>query len=162
MNAFLGVATVLAVLALSVRLAGRQHRLLHLFQLEHYEPARLILWLRRRKELFAPRELTAIAASYAAAIAIAAIGGSGSGWISGGVLLLSTPIALPGVRDWRLPAVKPLVFTDRAQRLLVAALLPLLLLLLVAISLAGAGLTLAGLIVLLAAAFALLAFAPWT
>jgi UDP-N-acetylmuramoyl-tripeptide--D-alanyl-D-alanine ligase len=55
-----------------------------------------------------------------------------------------------------------LVFTDRAQRLLVAALLPLLLLLLVAISLVGAGLTLAGLIVVLAAAFVLLALAPWT
>ncbi len=162
MNAFLGIATVLAVLALGVRLGGRQHRLLHLLQLEHYEPARLMLWLRRRNELFAPRELVPVAALYAAATVLAAIGSSGSDWVSGGLLLLTTPIALLGVGDWRRPAVKPLVFTDRAQRLLVAALLPLLLLLLVAISLVGAGLTLVGLIVLLAAAFALLAFAPWT
>ncbi|HTA96297.1 MAG TPA: UDP-N-acetylmuramoyl-tripeptide--D-alanyl-D-alanine ligase [Solirubrobacteraceae bacterium] len=162
MNTFLGIATVLAVLALGVRLGGRQHRLLHLLQLEHYEAARLMLWLRRRHELFAPRELVPIAVLYAAAIVLAAVDGSGSGWVSGGLLLLTTPIASLGVSDWRRPAVKPLVFTDRAQRLLVAALLPLLLLLLVAISLVGAGLTLAGLIVLLAAAFALLAFAPWT
>ncbi len=162
MNTFLGIGTVLAVLALGVRLGGRQHRLLHLFQLEHYEPARLMLWLRRRHELLALRELVPIAALYVAAIALATVGGSGSDWVSGGLLLLTTPIAALGVSDWRRPAVKPLVFTDRAQRLLVAALLPLLLLLLVAISLVGAGLTLAGLIVLLAAAFALLAFAPWT
>jgi UDP-N-acetylmuramoyl-tripeptide--D-alanyl-D-alanine ligase len=162
MNTFLGIATVLAVLALGVRLGGRQHRLLHLLQLEHYESARLMLWLRRRNELFAPRELAPIAVLYAAAIALAAIGGSGSGWVCGGLLLLTTPLAALGVGDWRRAAVKPLVFTDRAQRLLVAALLPSLLLLLIAISLAGAGLTLAGLIVVLVAAFALLAFAPWT
>jgi UDP-N-acetylmuramoyl-tripeptide--D-alanyl-D-alanine ligase len=161
-NTFLGVATVLAVLGLGVRLGGRQHRLLHLLQLEHYESARLMLWLRRRNELFAPRELVPIAVLYAVAIVLAAIGGSGSGWVSGGLLLLTTPIAALGVSDWRRPAVKPLVFTDRAQRLLVAALLPLLLLALVAVSLVGAGLTLAGLIVVLAAALALLAFAPWT
>ncbi|HEY5287525.1 MAG TPA: UDP-N-acetylmuramoyl-tripeptide--D-alanyl-D-alanine ligase [Solirubrobacteraceae bacterium] len=163
MNTFLGIATVLAVLALGVRLGGRQHRLLHLLQLEHYESARLMLWLRRRNELFAPRELVPIAVLYAAAIALAALGGSGPSWVAGGLLLLlSTPIAALGASDWRRPTVKPLVFTDRAQRLLVVALLPLLLLALVAISLVGAGLTLAGLIVVLAAAFALLAFAPWT
>ena len=162
MSSFLGIATVLAVLALGVRLGGRQHRLLHLLQLEHYESARLMLWLRRRHELFAPNELVPIAVLYTAAIVLAAIGGSGSGWVSGGLLLLTTPLAALGVGDWRRPAVKPLVFTDRAQRLLVAALLPLLLLALVAISLVGAGLTLAGLIVLLVAAFALLALAPWT
>ncbi len=188
MNTFLGIATVLAVLALGVRLGGRQHRLLHLLQLEHYESARLMLWLRRRHELFAPRELALIAVLYAAAIVLAAIGGLGSGsasglgsglrsglrsasasasgsglgWVSGGLLLLTTPLAALGVSDWRRSAVKPLVFTDRARRLLVAALLPLLLLALVAISLVGAELTLAGLIVVLAAAFALLAFAPWT
>jgi UDP-N-acetylmuramoyl-tripeptide--D-alanyl-D-alanine ligase len=160
MNTFLGIATVLAVLALGVRLGGRQHRLLHLLQLEHYESARLMLWLRRRNELFAPRELVPIALLYAAAIVLAVVGGSG--WVSGGLLLLTTPLAALGVGDWRRPAVKPLVFTDRAQRLLVTVQLPLLLLALVAISLVGAGLTLAGLIVVLAAAFALLVFAPWT
>ncbi len=162
MNAFEGVCTVVAVIALAGRLAGRQHRLLHLFQLEHYEPARLLLWLRRRHELFAPRELAPVALLYGAAIAVAALGGRHSGWVCGALLLLTAPLAALGVRDWRRPAVKPLVFTDRALRLLIAALLPLLLLLLVAISLAGATLTLAGLIAVLACAFALLAFAPWT
>ncbi len=162
MNAFEGVCTVAAVIVLAARLAGRQHRLLHLFQLEHYEPARLLLWLRRRDELFAPRELAPIGVLYGAAIAVAAVGGSHSGWVCGVLLLLTAPLALLGVRDWRRPAIKPLVFTDRALRLLIAALLPLLLLTLVAISLAGAGLTLAGLIVALALAFALLALAPWT
>lgn len=162
MNAFEGVCTVVAVLAVAARLAGRQHRLLHLFQLEHYEPARLLLWLRRRRELLAPRELVPVAALYGAAVAVVAAGGSHSGWVCGGVLLLSAPLAVLGARDWRRPAVKPLVFTDRALRLLIAALLPSLLLTLVAISLAGAGLALAGLITLLALAFALLALAPWT
>jgi UDP-N-acetylmuramoyl-tripeptide--D-alanyl-D-alanine ligase len=161
-NAFEGVCTVIAVIAVAARLAGRQHRLLHLFQLEHYEPARLLLWLRRRHELFAPSELVPIAVLYGAAIAVAAAGGSSSGWVCGALLLLTTPLAALGVRDWRRPAVKPLVFTDRALRLLIAALLPLLLLTLVAISLAGAVLTLAGLIAVLALAYALLAFAPWT
>ncbi len=162
MNAFEGMCTVVAVLVVAARLAGRQHRLLHLFQLEHYEPARLLLWLRRRHELFAPRELAPVAVLYGAAIAVAAVSGSRSGWVCGALLLLCAPLAALGVRDWRRPAVKPLVFTDRALRLLIAALLPLLLLLLIAISLAAATLTLAGLIAVLACAFALLAFAPWT
>jgi UDP-N-acetylmuramoyl-tripeptide--D-alanyl-D-alanine ligase len=161
-NAFEGVCAAVAVLVVAARLAGRQHRLLHLFQLEHYEPARLLLWLRRRHELFAPRELAPVAVLYGAAIAVAAVGGSHSGWVCGALLLLTAPLALLGVRDWRRPAVKPLVFTERALRLLIAALLPLLLLLLIAISLAGAALTLAGLIAVLVLAFGLLAFAPWT
>jgi UDP-N-acetylmuramoyl-tripeptide--D-alanyl-D-alanine ligase len=161
-SAFEGACAVIAVLAVAARLAGRQHRLLHLFQLEHYEPARLLLWLRRRHELFEPRELVPIAVLYGAAIAVAAVGGSGSGWVWGALLLLTAPLAAVGVRDWRRPAVKPLVLTDRALRLLIAALLPLLLLTLVAISLAGATLTLAGLIAVLVLALALLALAPWT
>jgi UDP-N-acetylmuramoyl-tripeptide--D-alanyl-D-alanine ligase len=162
MSAFEGACAALATLAVAGRLVGRQHRLLHLFQLEHYEPARLLLWLRRRRELFAPRELAPIAVLYGAAIALAAAGGSASGWLCGAALLATLPLAALGVRDWRRPAVKPLVFTDRALRLLIAALLAPALLVLVAISLAGAGLQLAGLIVLLALALALLALAPWT
>ena len=162
MSAFEGACAVLATLAVAARLAGRQHRLLHLFQLEHYEPARLLLWLRRRGELLALRELAPVAVLYGMAIALAAAGGSAAGWLCGAALLLTLPLATLGVRDWRRPAVKPLVFTERALRLLIAALLVPALLVLVAISLAGAGLQLAGLIVLLALAFALLALAPWT
>jgi UDP-N-acetylmuramoyl-tripeptide--D-alanyl-D-alanine ligase len=161
MKIFEGTCTVVALVAVAVRLVGRQHRLLHLFQLEHYEPARLLLWLRRRHELLDPRELGAAAVLFALVMVVAAVGGPDSGWVCGGVLLLTTPLALLGVRDWRRAAVKPLVFTDRAQRLLAVALAPAVLLVLVAISLAWAGLTSAGLIVLLVLAFALLALAPW-
>lgn len=158
MSAFLGISTVLALLALTVRLAGRQHRLLHLFQLEHYEGARLLLWLRRRKELFEPRELVGVGALYAAAVADVAAGTAG---FAGALLLASTPVAALGVRDLRREAVKPLVFTDRARRLFVAALAPAVLLALAAIAVAAVGVSTAALAVLLALGSMLLAGAPW-
>jgi UDP-N-acetylmuramoyl-tripeptide--D-alanyl-D-alanine ligase len=159
MSTFEGVASVLVLLALGIRLAGRQHRLLHLFQLEHYEPARLMLWLRRRSELIEPRELAAVVLLFAGALAANA---SGSGWLCGVLLLLTCPIAALGVRDWRRQAVKPLVFTGRAKRLLLAALAPPALLIVAALALAAGGLTTAALAVLLALGAGLLAGAPWT
>jgi UDP-N-acetylmuramoyl-tripeptide--D-alanyl-D-alanine ligase len=158
-STFEGVATVLALLALGVRLAGRQHRLLHLFQLEHYEPARLMLWLRRRGELFAPREAGVVALLFAGAIAASA---AGSGWLCGVLLLLTIPLGALGVRDWRREAVKPLVLTGRAKRLLGVALVPPALLTIAAIAMAVAGPTTAALAVLLALGVPLLAGAPWT
>lgn len=158
MSAFQDICAFLALMALAIRVAGRQHRLLHLFQLEHYEPARLMLWLRRRSELFAPRELVALAALYAAAIADSA---AGLDWVAGALLLLSAPIAALGVGDWRRPAVKPLVLTGRAKRLLALALAPSVLLALAALVLAILGLTTEGLAVVLALGLALLALAPW-
>ncbi|MGN6372491.1 MAG: Mur ligase family protein [Solirubrobacteraceae bacterium] len=158
MTAFLGASTVLALLALTVRLAGRQHRLLHLFQLEHYEPARLLLWLRRRNERFQSRELVGLGALYAAAVADM---GAGSAWFAGALLLASTPVAALGVRDLRREAVKPLVFTDRARRLFVVALLPAFMLTLAAMAVAVVGISTASLAVLLALALLLLAGAPW-
>ena len=159
MNTFEGVAAVLALLALAIRLAGRQHRLLHLFQLEHYERARLTLWLRRRGELFAPRELAAVALLFAAAVAARA---SGSGWLCGALLLPLFPFAALGVGDWRREAVKPLVFTARAKRLLAMALVPPALLVVAAAAVVAAGLTTTALAVLLALGMVLLAGAPWT
>ncbi|HEX4837789.1 MAG TPA: UDP-N-acetylmuramoyl-tripeptide--D-alanyl-D-alanine ligase [Solirubrobacteraceae bacterium] len=156
---FEGIAAVLALLALTVRLAGRQHRLLHLFQLEHYEAARLMLWLRRRGELFAQRELAAVSLLLAAAVASSA---AGSGWLCGGLLLLLVPFGALGLRDWRRPAVKPLVFTGRAKRLFAVALTPPALLAIAAIAVAAAGLTTAALAVLLALGLSQLAGAPWT
>lgn len=158
MTVFLGTSTVLALLALTVRLAGRQHRLLHLFQLEHYEPARLLLWLRRRKELFEPRELVGLGALYAAAVADV---WAGTAWFAGALLLASTLIAVVGVRDLRREAVKPLVFTDRARRLFVVALLPAVLLALASVAVAVVGVSTASLAVLLGLALLLLAGAPW-
>ena len=158
MSTFVGITAVVALAALGVRVAGRQHRLLHLFQLEHYEPARLLLWLRRRAELWAPRELVALGALYAAAIADSA---AGLDWVAGALLLVSTPAAALGVADWRRKAVKPLVFTGRAKRMLAAALAPSVLVVLAAIALAVAGMSTAGLAIVLALGPALLAFSPW-
>jgi UDP-N-acetylmuramoyl-tripeptide--D-alanyl-D-alanine ligase len=158
-STFEGAAAVLALLALAIRLAGRQHRLLHLFQLEHYEPARLMMWLRRRDELLAPRELGVVVLLFAAAVAASS---SGSRWLCGVLLLLLTPLGGLGVGDWRRPAVKPLVFTGRAKRLFAVATVPPALLVLAAIVLALAGLTTVALAVLLALGVLLLAGAPWT
>lgn len=158
MTAFLGISTALALLALTVRLAGREHRLLHLFQLEHYEQARLLLWLRRRSELFQPRELIGLGALYAAAVADVAAGAS---WFAGALLLASTPVAAIGVGDLRREAVKPLVFTDRARRLFAIALAPAVLLTLAAVALAAVGISTAALAVLLGLGLALLVGCPW-
>jgi UDP-N-acetylmuramoyl-tripeptide--D-alanyl-D-alanine ligase len=157
--AFEDVAAALASLALGVRLAGRQHRLLHLFQLEHYEPARLMLWLRRREELFAPRELAVVALLFGAAIATRS---SGSSWLCGALLLLVCPLAALGVADWRREAVKPLVLTGRAKRLLALAIAPSVLLTVAATSVAVAGVSTTALAILLALGLLSLAAAPWT
>ena len=159
MSTFEGVALVLALLALAVRLAGRQHRLLHLFQLEHYEPARLLLWLRRRGELFTPREVGVVALLFAAAVAASA---SGAGWLCGALLLLALPLATLGIGDWRGEAIKPLVFTGRAKRLLGVALLPPALLTLAAVVVSVVGPTTTALAVLLVLGLLVLVGAPWT
>jgi UDP-N-acetylmuramoyl-tripeptide--D-alanyl-D-alanine ligase len=164
MSAFQGTALALALLALTARLAGRQHRLLHLLQLEHYENARLRVWLDRRGERFQPRELAAVAVLYTAALAAQAAGAaSGAGWASGALLLATTPLAQRGMADWRREQVKPLLFTGRAKRLLALALAPAALLAAagVALALAGAVRT-AALAALLAPALLLLAGAPET
>jgi UDP-N-acetylmuramoyl-tripeptide--D-alanyl-D-alanine ligase len=158
-SSFEGLAVTLALFALAVRLGGRQHRLLHLLQLEHYEGARLMLWLRRRDELFAPRELALVAAPFALATAASAVG---EGWLCGGVLLLLIPFGALGVADWRRPAVKPLVLTGRAKRLLALALAPPALLVIAAIAIALAGIGTTELAALLAIGLLALGAAPWT
>jgi UDP-N-acetylmuramoyl-tripeptide--D-alanyl-D-alanine ligase len=149
----------LAALAVAVRLVGRQHRLLHLLQLEHYENARLRLWLRRRGERWQPRELVAATALFAGAVAAQA---AGSVWASGALLLLTTPLAALGVADWRREAVKPLIFTGRARRLLRLTVFPPALLVVAALRIAILGPSTASLGILLAVALALLALAPET
>jgi UDP-N-acetylmuramoyl-tripeptide--D-alanyl-D-alanine ligase len=159
LSAFAGASFALALLAVGVRVAGRQHRLLHLFQLEHYEPSRLMLWLRRRRELFAVRELAVVALLFAGAVAADS---SGSGWLCGALLLLACPLAALGVADWRREAVKPLVLTGRAKRLLVLATIPSALLALAALALAVAGFSTTAPAVLLALGLLSIAAAPWT
>jgi UDP-N-acetylmuramoyl-tripeptide--D-alanyl-D-alanine ligase len=153
-----GIAAALAMLALALRVAGRQHRLLHLLQIEHYESARLTLWLRRRRELIQPLELLPLAALYASAVANAAVG---QHWAAGALLLIATPIAALGPREWRRQAAKPLVFTARAKRLFATAILPSALTILVAAALAAIGGGWIALAVVLLAGWLLLALAPF-
>ena len=104
----------LTLLAVAAVLAGRLHVLLHAFQQEHYENARLYLWVRRGLG-------TRLGQPVAAAVLV------------GGVLadLLGVILAGAGfgaavayaVLTWRREQVKPLVFTARARRLYAVALL---------------------------------------
>ena len=159
MSAFQGTALVVAALAVTARLVGRQHRLLHLLQLEHYENARLRLWLERRGERWQPRELVAVTGLYAGALAAH---GEGSDWLSGALLLATLPLAAHGVVDWRREAVKPLVLTGRAKRLLRLTLFPPALLSVAALRIAILGPSTASLAIVLALALLLLAGAPET
>ena len=156
MIALQGAAFALAALALAVRLAGREHRLLHLLQLKHYEGARLMLWLKRRSELLQLSELVPLVALYGAAVANVSVG---QHWVAGALMLITTPIAYVGVSDWRRPAAKPLMLTPRAKRLLAVSLLPALLMLLAAVMLAIVGPGVVSIAVVLGIGWLLLALA---
>lgn len=111
---------VLAGLAGLALLVARLHELLHLLQLEHYELARLRVWIDRRRERFQPREL-GLVATVAALVAAGSVLGGPALTIAAGAVgvvfagLLATP------RLGRRQA-KPLVFTARARRLFAVAL----------------------------------------
>jgi UDP-N-acetylmuramoyl-tripeptide--D-alanyl-D-alanine ligase len=109
-----------AALGLLVLLAGRLHLMLHLFQLEHYEPARLRVWVERRRARL-DRRLLAVSAAAGVALVIAAATESGPFVLVIG-LLAGAVLAAEGVRVLRRPQTKPLVFTPRARRLFAVAL----------------------------------------
>lgn len=126
MSALEWIALGAAAFAVLVLLAGRLHVLLHLLQQEHYELARLRIWVRRRGErlprvavlagvaAFVPAILIGVdLPALAAVVAVAAL--AGAAVVTGGTL--------------RRDQIKPLVFTSRARRLyavsLVLAALPL-------------------------------------
>jgi UDP-N-acetylmuramoyl-tripeptide--D-alanyl-D-alanine ligase len=111
---------ILAALGLLVLLAGRLHLMLHLFQLEHYEAARLNVWVRRRGERIEREALAAIALGGLALTVLAAID-AGAGVLAAG-LVFTGFAAATGVRQIRRPQTKPLVFTPRARRLFALAL----------------------------------------
>jgi UDP-N-acetylmuramoyl-tripeptide--D-alanyl-D-alanine ligase len=111
---------ILAALGVLVLLAGRLHLMLHLFQLEHYEAARLNVWVRRRGERVDREALAAIAVGGAALTVLAAIE-VGEAVLATG-LLFAGFAAAKGVRQIRRPQTKPLVFTARARRLFALAL----------------------------------------
>ena len=111
----------LAFFGLLVLMAGRLHVLLHLFQLEHYEPARLRVWVARRGERVQAAELAGIAAVAALMIVLAAAD------LPGAVLAAGFLAGLAGLRRGanvlRRDQIKPLVFTPRATRMYGVALL---------------------------------------
>jgi UDP-N-acetylmuramoyl-tripeptide--D-alanyl-D-alanine ligase len=153
----MALGLVAAAVGLLVLVAGRLHLMLHLFQLEHYEPARLRVWVERRGERVDAGSVGLCAAAGAALVAVTAAG------IDVLVLAIGTGVgvalALVGMRIVRRPQTKPLVFTPRARRLFgVALAIPTLVLALAAVTvLAGAPAWVAPAVGAAAGVFALLA-----
>ena len=123
----------LAFTGLLVLMAGRLHVLLHLFQLEHYEPARLRVWVARRGERVHGAELAGVAGASALMVAAAAIDAPAIVLVIGLAALAAGVVR--GVRVLRRDQIKPLVFTPRARRMYGTA-LGLLLVAAIAISIA--------------------------
>jgi UDP-N-acetylmuramoyl-tripeptide--D-alanyl-D-alanine ligase len=100
--------------------AGRLHLMLHLFQLEHYEAARLRVWVQRRNARVEPGSLGAAAVAGAALTIATALDGD----VVVLVLGVAAGVVLAGMghRILRRPQTKPLVFTARARRLFAVAL----------------------------------------
>ena len=114
------LGALLACLAAAWRYVPRSRRALHLLQLEHYENARLLMWLRRRGEVAHPLEVAAgIAAALLAAVSLA--GGHRYIELIGFVLVAGVLVAMTLAQRPR-AEIKALVFTDRARRLWAAAL----------------------------------------
>ncbi|HKP22105.1 MAG TPA: UDP-N-acetylmuramoyl-tripeptide--D-alanyl-D-alanine ligase [Thermoleophilaceae bacterium] len=129
----IAVGLISAALGLLALIAGRLHFMLHLFQLEHYEAARLRVWVRRRNARVDRVLLGAVAVAGALLIVLAAADADVAVLIVG--VAAGVVLAGFGHRIIRRPQTKPLVFTARARRLFIAALvIPMLVLLLAAIA----------------------------
>jgi UDP-N-acetylmuramoyl-tripeptide--D-alanyl-D-alanine ligase len=125
----------LAAAGFVVVLSGRLHVLLHLFQLEHYEPARLRVWVERRGERVDRRELVGILLVGAGMVVLPGV--SPAAVLALGVVAAVAGTSI-GLSVLRRDQIKPLDFTPRARRLYVTALaLPLI---------AFAGVTAAGIV----------------
>ncbi len=119
------IATIGAMTASIAVVCGywlRIRRLLHLLQLEHYENARLYLWLRRRREFWIPREAVAELGLSLIALGLVLAGLPFLGTLSCAALVVVS--AIGGRREARRRAIKPLVFTGRARRLFAATVFP--------------------------------------
>lgn len=114
------IGALLACLAAGWRYRTRSRRALHLLQLEHYENARLLLWLRRRGEIAPVADLVV---ALVAIVTAAFSAGHGRHWIEliGYALVTAALVGLQLTRAQR-AEVKPLVMTERARRLWALAL----------------------------------------
>jgi UDP-N-acetylmuramoyl-tripeptide--D-alanyl-D-alanine ligase len=112
------IGLALAAIGLLVLIAGRLHFMLHLFQLEHYEPARLRVWVERRRARV-DQSLLAICA--VAGIALTAGAAADVLMLELG-LIAAVVMGRAGVQLIRRPQTKPLVFTARARRMFGVAL----------------------------------------
>jgi UDP-N-acetylmuramoyl-tripeptide--D-alanyl-D-alanine ligase len=134
----MAIGLIAAALGLLTLVAGRLHLMLHLFQLEHYERARLRIWVQRRGARVDATLLAACAAAGGVLTVAAAIDAD----VLVLVLGVVTGVVLAGFghRIIRRPQTKPLVFTARARRLFAVALaVPALMLALAAVAvIAGA------------------------
>jgi len=111
-------ALLLGAGGLAVMLAGRQHLMLHLLQLEHYEPSRLRIWVRRRDERV--DAWAGVPMAGGALIGAAAAADIGAAAVLIGIAAAAV-MAMRGIALFRRPQVKPLAFTPRARRLYAAA-----------------------------------------
>jgi UDP-N-acetylmuramoyl-tripeptide--D-alanyl-D-alanine ligase len=114
------VGLVAAAAGLIVLIAGRLHVMLHLFQLEHYEAARLRVWVRRRHAR-ADRQLLGLCAAAGIALTLSAAADLDVLVLVLGVVT-GAAMAAMGQRLIRRRQAKPLVFTTRARRLFAVAL----------------------------------------
>jgi UDP-N-acetylmuramoyl-tripeptide--D-alanyl-D-alanine ligase len=129
----IAVGLIVAGLGLLVMLAGRLHFMLHLFQLEHYERARLRVWVERRNARVDAGLLGLAAGAGALLTLVTALDAD----VVVLVLGVATGIVVAGMghRILRRHQTKPLVFTARARRQFgVALALPALVLVLAAVA----------------------------
>ena len=128
MNALLLTGTAVAAAGILADISGRTRRWLHIFQLEHYEAARLIMWWRRRPDLRHPLQLATSVAALAGAATCLVIGREEvASLLLVAIGVVSFPIAY---LEWRRPEKRPFVFTGRARRVFIVSLVPALLFLL--------------------------------
>jgi UDP-N-acetylmuramoyl-tripeptide--D-alanyl-D-alanine ligase len=108
-------ATLVAVAAV---VAGRTHVLAQMLQQEHYENARLYVWLRRDRS----RHQLPVAIAVAAAGGLIALAAAASDAAGLAVAVIAAGVAVAwATRTWRRAQIKPLVFTPRARRLFAVA-----------------------------------------
>jgi UDP-N-acetylmuramoyl-tripeptide--D-alanyl-D-alanine ligase len=114
-------ALALAGAGLIALLSGRLHRVMHLFQLEHYEPARLRLWIAKRGDRVAGAELAGIAVAGGLVAVALALGDAPA--LAVAVLVLVAAL-VAARRAWGREQIKPLSITKRVRRLFVVGLAP--------------------------------------